>query len=139
MTIRAKNGEPLLYEKESYILRGIFMKVCNELGPGHKEIVYVNAVVQELKENDIPFEKEKSINFIRKNEIIGKFRVDILVWDKIIVEVKAVKFMPSVYMKQVQSYLVGSKYRLAFLVNFGGDNLEIIRKINDRAKKSVSA
>lgn len=44
MTIYTKSGEYLLYEKESYILRGLFMKIYNELGPGHKESVYVKAL-----------------------------------------------------------------------------------------------
>lgn len=136
MTIYTKSGEQLLYEEESYILRGAFMKIYNELGPGHKESVYVNAFVQELKEEKIPFEKEKSIDLLRNGEKIGRFRVDVLAWNKVIIEFKAVEYMPRVYDKQVQSYLVGSEYKLAFLVNFGGNKLEIIRKLNDKAKKN---
>jgi len=135
MTIYTKNGESLLYEKESYKLRGLFMKVYNELGPGHKESVYVKALVQELKENKISFEIEKHVKIIRKEEILGTFRVDFIIYNRIILEIKALEFLPAVSERQIQSYLSGSKYKLAFLVNFGAKRLQIIRKINEKAKK----
>ncbi|HBO16708.1 MAG: hypothetical protein UR69_C0004G0072 [Candidatus Moranbacteria bacterium GW2011_GWE2_35_2-] len=135
MTIYTKKGEQILYEKESYVLRGLFMKIYNEIGPGIKESVYVKALIQEFKENNILFENEKNIKIIRKGEVIGKFRVDFLVYNKIIIEIKALEFLPAVSQRQLQTYLSGSVYRLGFLVNFGGNKLEIIRKINDKAKR----
>jgi GxxExxY protein len=137
MTIYTKGGESLLYEKESYILRGIFMRIYSELGPGHKESVYVKALVQEFKENKIPFEAEKHVKIKRKKEVLGTFRVDFAVFSRIIVEVKALEFLPAVSERQIQSYLSGSEYKLAFLVNFGAKRLQIIRKIHDRAKRSA--
>ena len=134
MTIQTKNGESLLYEKESYILRGIFMKVYNELGPGYKESVYAKALMQEFEENRIPFEKERHLKITRRGELLGSFRVDFIIWDKIIIELKALEFLPAVSERQTQSYLVGSEFKLAFLVNFGSNKLQIIRKINDKAK-----
>lgn len=135
MTIYTKNGESLLYERESYILRGIWMKVYNELGPGHKESVYVKVFVQELKKNNIYFEQEKSINIYRQGEIVGNYRPDFIAYNKIIIEFKAIEFLPEVCYKQLKSYLVSSKYKLGFLVNFGGPKLQIIRQINEKAKK----
>lgn len=137
MTILTRGGEALIYEKESYILRGLFMKIYNELGPGHRESIYTKALSQELKENKIPFEKEKHVKIIRKGELLGTFRIDFITWNKIIIEIKALEFLPAVSERQIQSYLSGSQYRLAFLVNFGARRLQIIRKINDRAKRSA--
>jgi len=139
MTIKTKNGEDLLYEKESYVLRGIFMKIYNELGPGYKESVYVKALIQEFEENTIQFEKEKYLKIIRKGESLGSFRVDFIVWNKIIIEIKALEFLPAVSERQAQSYLVGSEFKLAFLVNFGSNKLQIIRKINDKAKHLIKS
>jgi GxxExxY protein len=136
MAIRTKKGETLLYEKESYNLRGLFMKIYNELGPGHKESIYAKALIQEFKENKIPYEREKHIKIMRKGESLGTFRIDFAVWNKIIIEIKALEFLPAVSEKQIQSYLSGSLYKLAFLVNFGAKRLQIIRKIHDRAKRS---
>ena len=137
MTIYTKGGESLLHEKESYALRGLFMKIYNELGPGHKESVYVKALIQEFKENKIPFESEKCVKITRKGELLGVFRIDFTAWNKIIIEIKALEFLPAVSERQIQSYLSGSQYRLAFLVNFGAKRLQIIRKIDDKAKKSA--
>ena len=137
MTIYAKDGEPLLHEKESYILRGLFMRIYNELGPGHKESVYVKALIQEFKESKIPFESEKHVKIIRKEELLGTFRIDFIAWNKVIIETKALEFLPAVSERQIQSYLSGSRYKLAFLVNFGAKRLQIIRKINDKAKRSA--
>lgn len=127
----------MLYEKESYILRGLFMKIYNELGPGHRESIYTKALSQDFKENKIPFESEKHVKITRKGELLGTFRIDFIVWDSIILEIKALEFLPAVSERQTQSYLSGSQYKLAFLVNFGAKRLQIIRKINDKAKKSA--
>ena len=133
--IKTKSGETLLYEEESYILRGICFKVYNELGPGHKESVYINALRQEFKLNNIPYENEKIITIKRNGEVIGNYRLDFLLGDKIILEVKAQEFVPRVQIQKLQSYLAGSKYKLGFLVKFGGERLVIIRKIHDKTKK----
>lgn len=136
--IITKKGETLLYEKESYSLRGICFKLYNELGPGHKESVYVNALKQEFEENNILYEIEKAITVKRKSKTIGVYRLDFLLWNKIILEVKAQEFVPRVQIQTLQSYLAGSKYKLGFLVNFGARRLIIIRKIHDKAKKVIS-
>ena len=121
----------LLYEKESYLLRGIWFNIYNELGPGHKESVYCNAFGQELIINKIPYLKEPQINLYYKNgEKIGNYRPDFIVWNKIIVEFKSVNFLIPVFEKQLRYYLKGSNYKLGFLVNFGSDKIQIIRKIN---------
>jgi len=135
MTITTKKGETLLYEKESYILRGICFKIYNELGPGHKESVYANVLKQEFEENNIPYENEKTITIKRNNKIIGTYRLDFLLWDKMILEVKAQEFVPRVQIQTLQSYLSASKYKLGFLINFGSEHLVIIRKIHDKVKK----
>ena len=139
MTITTKTDEPLLYEKESYILRGICFKIYNELGPGHKESVYVSALKQEFEENKVLYENEKVIIVKRKGIKLGVYRLDFVLWDKIILEIKAQEFVPRVQIQTLQSYLSGSKYKLGFLVNFGSEHLVIIRKIHDKAKRKLSA
>lgn len=137
--IKTKTGEKLLYEKESYFLRGIFFKIYNELGPGYKESIYVNALKQEFDEKNIPYEFEKVITIKRKGIKLGVYRLDFTLWDKIILEIKAQEFVPRVQVQKLYSYLVGSKYKLGFLVNFGSEHLVIIRKIHDKAKHKLSA
>jgi len=91
-----------------------------------------------LSKYNIPYETEKTITIVRNNKIIGTYRLDFLLWDKIILEVKAQEFVPRVQIQTLQSYLSASKYKLGFLINFGSEHLVIIRKIHDKAKKIIS-
>ncbi len=126
----------LLHKELSYKLQGIFMEVRKNFGPGHKEIVYQNAIAEELKAESISFEKEKSIKIYspKTGKSVGNYRVDFLISNKIIVEVKAVDFIPKNFIDQIFSYLKNSKYELGFFVNFRSPKLYIKRIIytNDR-------
>ena len=132
MTIITKSGKPLLYEKESYKLRGLWMEIYNSLGPGHKESVYGNAFEKQLKKKKIPYKREPVLELIFEGEKMGTYRPDFIVWNKIIVEFKSLEFIPKVFIKKVYQYLRVSKHKLAFIVNFGAPNLEIKRRIYDK-------
>lgn len=119
-----------LYQDLTYKLRGIFFEVYNQLGPGLPENVYHRAVIQELEKQKINFETEKVINIQYKEIKIGKQRLDLVVDDKVIIEIKATDNMHSLFQKQTLAYLKASSYKLALLVNFGGDKLIIKKYIN---------
>jgi len=119
-----------LYQELTYKLRGIFFEIYNELGPGLSEIVYQRAVIKELQDNKIIFEVEKNIIIEYKNFKVGHQRLDLLVDNKIIIEIKATDNMHSLFEKQIIAYLKASSYKLALLVNFGGDKIIIKRYIN---------
>ena len=122
----------LLHEKESYVLRGISFDIYNEFGPGHKESVYGNAFEQELIVKNISYLKEPQINLYHKNgKKIGSYRPDFIIWNKIIVELKSANFLLPVFEKQLRYYLKGSEYQLGFLVNFGSNEIQILRRINN--------
>lgn len=122
----------LLYEELSYTLRGIFFKVYNELGPGFKEDVYVRAILALLDENKISYEKEKQFNINFRNTEIGTTRIDLVVDNKIIIEIKATNLNNSIFEKQILSYLKSTNLSLGFLVNFGMNKLYIRRFINSK-------
>jgi len=129
-----KNTEPktkvFLYPKLSYQIRGAIFQVYKTLGPYHKESIYTNALSSELKERKISFKKEVSINVIYENRKVGVYRPDFLIDDKIVIEVKAVEFLPKNDEKQLSYYLGGTAYRLGFLVNFGSRHgVDIRRRI----------
>lgn len=117
----------LLYEELSYKVRGACFAVYNELGFGHKENVYSQALSNELGLLFVPFEKEVFLSVRYKNDPVGNYRADFVIDNKIIIEIKAVEFMPKVYEKQLLHYLKSTSYQLGFLVNFGGPNLIIKR------------
>lgn len=122
----------LLYEELSYTLRGIFFKVYNELGPGFKEDVYTKAILKLLDENNISYEREKQFGINFRNQQIGITRIDLVVDNKIIIEVKATNINNSVFEKQILSYLKSTNLSLGFLVNFGMEKLYIRRFINNK-------
>lgn len=126
MRKRVKN---FLYEDLSYKIRGCVFKVYNILGFGHKEDVYQNALAAELKEAGINFEREKVLIVMYNGERVGIYRPDFVIENKIIIEIKAVSIMPKNYETQLTYYLKGTNYKLGFLVNFGGQKLDIRRRV----------
>ena len=115
----------LLYRDETHRLIGLCMEVHRELGKGHDEIVYKDALVVELSRAGIPFVREKKYEVTYKGVLLAHpYYADFVVWDKIIFEAKAVEKLTDSHIKQVLNYLAASKLRLGLLVNFGGDSLE---------------
>ena len=117
--------QELLYKKEIYQLVGFCLEIHRELGKGHDEIIYKDALVVELSRAGIPSSREKSYEISYKGVILPHFYyADFVVWDKILLEAKAVENLTDSHVKQVLNYLAASKLRLGLLVNFGGDSLE---------------
>jgi len=119
-----------LYQDLTYKLRGIFFEVYNQLGPGLPEKIYQRAVVQELKIQKISYETEKIIVIKYKDVKVGQQRLDLVVDNKIIIEIKATDNMHPLFERQTFTYLKASGYKLALLVNFGGDKIIIKRYAN---------
>jgi GxxExxY protein len=130
-------SEDGLLEKElSYKVRGCFYNVANKYGKGLKEIIYQKALEEELEKENLKFESQKRIDIysLETGKKLGTYVPDILVEDKIIVEIKATSFTRVDDINQQRSYLKASKYEIGYLVNFCTQELEIKRSIctNDR-------
>ncbi len=119
------NEKELLYPELTYKLRGIFFEVYNELGPGFKESVYVEAIKKCLKEHRIRFREEVHVPVHFKGGKVGDHRIDLVVDGKIVVEVKAVETSHSQFRSQTVSYLRASGLSIGFLVNFGSRPLQV--------------
>jgi len=117
----------------------IFFKVYNELGFGFLEKVYHNAMMYELKKNDLFCEKEKQIKVYYQNQQVGEYYADIIVNDMIILELKASENL--VYENELQliNYLKATEIELGLLLNFG-KKPEFKRKIftNDLKKIRIN-
>ncbi len=122
----------LLYEDLSYLIRGMFFKIYNDLGPGFKEEVYVKALLKLLKDNNISYEREKQFEIKFNNTRVGATRIDLVIDNKIIIEVKATEINNSLFEKQMLSYLKSTGINLGFLVNFGTSKLYIRRYVNTK-------
>jgi GxxExxY protein len=120
----------LLYREETRQLIGFCMDIHRELGKGHDEVIYKDALVVELNRAGIPFNRENKYEIKYKEVILPHFyRADFVVWNKILFESKAVEQLTNAHVKQVLNYLAAAKLRLGLLVNFGADSLEWKRVI----------
>jgi GxxExxY protein len=119
----------LIYADLSYLIRGAIFTVYNTLGFGHKEQVYQKALEKELNTLNIPYKREVNLNVSYKGEAVGNYRPDFVVASKIIIELKAVEFMPKTYETQLLHYLKSTNFQLGLLVNFGSPKLVIRRLV----------
>jgi GxxExxY protein len=111
---------------------GACFEVHNQLGPGFNEKIYKEALKFALKKVCLEFRCEKKYPVHYHGYGVGKFRADLVVEDKIIVEIKAINgFMPKSFLSQVIAYLKASKLKTGLLVNFG-DHSCIIRKVMNK-------
>ncbi|GIW66550.1 MAG: hypothetical protein KatS3mg095_0448 [Candidatus Parcubacteria bacterium] len=137
-TEREQEASDILYEDLSYKISGIIFKIKDKLGLGHKENIYRNAFEIELQKENIPYEKEKFIDIFYEDKLVGTYRPDFVIDDKILIEFKSVKYPSPDFKKQIWYYLKGSKYKLALLVSFGENAIEIERIIYDKAREDTS-
>ncbi|SHI76384.1 GxxExxY protein [Tangfeifania diversioriginum] len=111
-------------QKESYEIIGICMEVHRILGKGFLEIVYKDALEYEFTKKGIPYEREKKYEIEYKDIILPHhFYADFVVYNKIILEVKAQQGIVENHYKWVINYLAASKCKLGLIVNFGEDSL----------------
>ena len=118
----------LLHKELSEKIIQCFFNVYNELGFGFLEKVYEKALAVELRNNNVKFEVQKPIKVYYKNETVGDYIADIVVDNKIIIEVKAVSVLNKAHEVQLVNYLKATKIKVGILVNFG-EKLEFRRKV----------
>jgi GxxExxY protein len=127
------NMENLIYSDHTYEIIGLCYEVHNNLGPGFLEIVYKDALELEFKRAGIPYTREKKYEVNYKGVILPHhFYADFVVYNKIILEAKAVAHMPEKFVAMAINYLKVSNNKLALLVNFGEAKLEYKRLILEK-------
>ena len=108
----------------SYIIRKSIFNVYNTLGPGLLESVYQKILVYELQENGLNVKSELLLPVKYNDKLFDiNFRIDILVEDKVILELKSVKSIEDIHYKQLYTYLKLSSKKLGLLVNFNTTNI----------------
>lgn len=133
MTAIDKKGD-YLYKELTYKIRGALFEVYNTLGPGFKEIVYQRALAKEFQLQGILYEEKKKIPVIYKGEKVAVYEPDFIVDGKIIIEIKAEPQLNKINLVQLYYYLKGTEYKVGLIVNFGGTELEIKRRVFDTAR-----
>jgi len=118
----------------SYKIRGAIFAVYNELGPGLLESIYEAALCYQLRKEGLSVRHQVPVHVIYDGQILPiDYRLDILVEDKVVLELKSVETLLRVHFKQVLTYLKISKNKLGLLVNFNTDDIarDIHRIVNN--------
>ncbi|MCF7874300.1 MAG: GxxExxY protein [Candidatus Omnitrophica bacterium] len=109
---------------------GLAIEVHKKIGPGFTEKIYQNALSLEFDQKDIQYEKEKLIQVEYKGQILGKQRLDFLIEDLLIIEMKVTEKIGNIHLAQILSYLKATGKKIGLILNFANTRLEIKRVIN---------
>ena len=113
----------------TYKINGAIFEVNRVLGGGFLEKVYENALVLELRNQGLKADAQVPISVFYKDEVVGEYLADILVEDKVILELKAVDQLQKVYEAQLLNYLKATGIKVGLLVNFKHPKADIKRFI----------
>ena len=129
ITRMTTNKEKILYKDLSYKITGLAMEVHSKLGYGFLEKVYENAMMVLLRREGIHAKQQAPITVYFVGEVVGDYYADILVEDKIILELKAIEKIIDVHRAQTLNYLKATGLHLAILLNFGKERLKYERLV----------
>ncbi|SLM28581.1 conserved hypothetical protein [Desulfamplus magnetovallimortis] len=119
-------------DKLTHNIIGCAMNVHNGLGNGFQEVIYQRALAVELKDAGLEFIREQEVPILYKGHEIGTRRVDFLVENRIVVELKALVRLEDVHLVQGLNYLTAYQFDTGLLINFGGIKLEFKRLYRKR-------
>ena len=118
------------FEDLSKKIIGAAIKVHRELGPGFLESIYEEALKVEFSEQGLHFDSQKEIKIEYLGVEVGTHRLDLIVENEIIVELKAVKELGDIHIVQLRSYLKATGLKVGLLLNFSKPTLEVKRVVN---------
>ncbi len=124
-----------LYQGLTSKIISCFYKVYNKLGFGFLEKVYENALLIELTNNGLRVNRQKPINVYYEEKLVGEYFADLIVEEKIIIELKAAEALIEEHELQLINYLIATDIEVGLLLNFG-KKPEIRRKIFTNEKRS---
>lgn len=119
-----------MHPELSYEIVGALYDVYNELGAGHLEKVYQQAVARALRNRGINFQEQFGLKVLYQGEVVGKFFLDFLVEDLVVLELKQGDRFRKQNMKQIIFYLKSSNKKLAILANFTREGVLFKRLVN---------
>src|SRR5213595_684933 len=110
----------IVFKEESYRIMGACFEVFKEMGPGFLEPVYQECLELEFSLQQIVFKPQAELGLLYKGRVLlAKYVPDFVLYDKIVLEIKAAKDLADVNRAQVHNYLRATGFRLGLLVNFG--------------------
>ena len=115
----------------TYAINGAVFEVNRVLGPGFLEKVYENALLIELKSRGLKAESQVPIKVLYKEDVVGEYVADILVEERVIVELKTVERLEKIHEAQLLNYLKATGLNIGMLVNFRHSKAEIKRLVHN--------
>ncbi|KKP68889.1 MAG: hypothetical protein UR66_C0003G0154 [Candidatus Moranbacteria bacterium GW2011_GWE1_35_17] len=125
-----KTKKDLIYAEECYQLMGLAFKVFRELGFGHKESFYQKSLANEFESNNINFTQQLRCKVKYKDEEVGLYILDFLVFNKIVIELKQKSFISSKDIDQLYRYLRATNLKLGLIITFTKDGARCKRVVN---------
>lgn len=120
----------IIYKELSYKIVGLAMKVHRQLGYGFLEKVNENALSILLRKEGIKVQTQHPITVHFEGEVVGQYFADMLIEDKIILELKVAERISSAHMAQALNYIKATDLKLALILNFGPKKLTSHRVVN---------
>jgi GxxExxY protein len=121
----------------TYAINGAVFEVNRVLGPGFLEKVYENALLTELRSLGLKADSQVPIKVYYKDEVVGEYTADILVEEKVILELKTVERLDKIHEAQLLNYLRATGIQVGILVNFKHSKAEIKRMVLDLPENST--
>lgn len=119
-----------MFRDECYSIQGAVFEVYREMGCGFLEAVYQECLEKELRRRGIPFIAQKGLSLFYKGEELKQvYRPDLICYEKIIIELKALRELTGEHRSQVLNYLKSTGIRLGLLVNFGNYQKAVVERI----------
>ncbi len=112
-------------------------EVRSKLTPGFEEMVYKNAMCVELQERGLEYNRELPFTVTYKGHVVGSYRADLVVENRVIIELKAISNLTVINDVQLVNYLTATNIDDGLLINFGADKLEIRRKYRIYKKRTT--
>lgn len=125
-----------MYSELTDKIIGCAYKVYNELGAGFLEKIYENALMIELQDAELKAKQQYPIKVVYKNRLIGEHVADIVVEDKIIIELKAVNHLSKAHEVQLVNYLKATNLQVGLLINFGDEIIIKRRVLSNHQRRS---
>jgi len=118
---------------------GSAYKVANNLGYGFLEKVYENALRLELVKSGLDVKQQKPINVVYCDEVVGEFVADLFIDNELIIELKSVRTIDGAHIAQCLNYLKATRKSLGLVINFGEQNVQVKRVVNEFKPTAKSA
>lgn len=120
----------MIYKDLSYEIVGILYEVYNDLGYGYQEKYYERAIEKYLRDAKMKYVRQAPYKILIKDEVIGRYYMDFLIEDKIVLEIKKGNHFSRKNLDQAKGYLKSSGKKLAILANFTTDGVKFYRVLN---------